>query len=143
VLAVFAFRRCLKVESGPRIGFWRVLRTRGVGMICGNLGVMASERCLTISSEERETWTAASLRGLSGCEAGKVRRDKLTVTFQTMSCLGWVVSNVVRRSGRLWPGWDCVWNSSNGAERLRGVERPLRGRRIFLLRESFSQLTGQ
>jgi hypothetical protein len=31
---------------------------------CGvDLGVVALERCLTISSEERETWTAASLRG--------------------------------------------------------------------------------
>jgi hypothetical protein len=36
---------------------------------------VALEGCLTISSEERETWTAVSLRDVSGCKAGDVRRD--------------------------------------------------------------------
>jgi hypothetical protein len=62
VLAVFAFGYCPRVEMGSEIGFWRVCLARSAGRIGMDLGVMASERCLTISSEERETWTAASLR---------------------------------------------------------------------------------
>ena len=43
---------------------------------------MSLEGCLTISSEERETWTAVSLR-VSLCASAEGPKRPLTVTFQT------------------------------------------------------------
>jgi len=62
-------------------------------------------RCLTISSEGRETWTAGSLRlafdGRHGVER-RCERTAPTVTFSDSS-----------RRFRLWLGGDgCVWDSS-------------------------------
>ena len=74
MLGVFAFGCDLKADKGRKIGYLRVCLARGAGRAGGNLGVMASESCLTISSEERETWTAASLRGLAGFRAGWIRK---------------------------------------------------------------------
>ena len=48
---------------------------------------MAPEGCLTISSEERETWAAVSLRGSFGA-SWKVPKSQLTVTFQTTIPVG-------------------------------------------------------
>ena len=87
VSALFAFRPgLLDATRGEKRGGWRdwvglVLRGAeafGGRIGPGDLGFAAwfSEGCLTISSEERETWTAASLRGFrvlrpSGVETGK------------------------------------------------------------------------
>ena len=67
------------------------------------------EGCLTISSEERETWAAVSLRGLVvgvgfgaswGFGLAMGTEEMLTVTFQNSSRLSDELSwNVVRRSG--------------------------------------------
>jgi hypothetical protein len=68
----------------------------------------ALECCLTIVSEERETWAAVSLRGLVvglgfgaswsfGSAMGT--EEMLTVTFQNSSRLDYLIRmNVVRRS---------------------------------------------
>jgi hypothetical protein len=70
VSAVFAFR----VTEGGAGKRGQGPRGRGLGLGCSagargakrgglDLGDISLEGCLTISSEERETWTAASLRG--------------------------------------------------------------------------------
>jgi hypothetical protein len=64
VSAVFAFG--VRPEREIRGRDWVGLSlARRVALRWGlaDPGVLASEGCLTISSEERETWTAASLRG--------------------------------------------------------------------------------
>jgi hypothetical protein len=66
----------------------------------GGLGIgvriFGLRRCLTIVSEERETWAAVSLRGvvagptMAKAEVGRVTasEEMLTVTFQNSSRLG-------------------------------------------------------
>ncbi len=75
----------------------RNAQTRGFGLEC----------CLTILSEERETWAADSLRGLVGSGlwrelefgAAMGTEEMLTVTFQNSSRLDYLIRmNVVRRS---------------------------------------------
>ena len=70
--ALFAFGSGCEAGFGGgegRVGFgWSWVRTRGRGGFGGDLGDLSSEGCLTISSEERETWTAASLRGFQATE---------------------------------------------------------------------------
>ena len=63
-------------------------------------GGLALEDCLTISSEERETWTAASLRGF-GVKAKARKRQADGHVSDNHSWLGLGGSNVVRRTGRL------------------------------------------
>jgi len=73
---------------GCEIGLGSVLRLRGLRAARRvDLRVVSLEGCLTISSEERETWTAVSLRGSSGASR-MVPKGPLTVTFQTTIPVG-------------------------------------------------------
>ena len=63
----FCFLSATEGKDGLEIGFgWFCLSARSAAAGLVDLGDMSLERCLTISSEERETWTAVSLRVL--CE---------------------------------------------------------------------------
>ena len=75
------------------------------------------EGCLTILSEERETWAAVSLRGLvvgsglarAGLDLAMGTEEMLTVTFQNSSRLDYLIRmNVVRRSGGFRSGRMCL-----------------------------------
>ena len=90
-------QRCLGMRIGDcesRVGFAarasRPPEFRGRGLYC------SVRCCLTIVSEERETWAAVSLRGLEAW-VGMARvvsiwvagsEEMLTVTFQNSSRLG-------------------------------------------------------
>ena len=59
------------MQGRERLGLAGLAGSRGVRRSGRTWGFWPSESCLTISSEERETWTAASLRGFVVVRPGK------------------------------------------------------------------------